>query len=161
MTAAAETPVIYAVEPLAECLKGIAAIMQDHGTAFTYYKHLKGPVDPDFGFYETFEEQGRLRICTARHDSELVGYFIIVTGPSAHYKNLKLCIDDTFYLKPEYRRGFGLYFFVKYCADQMQDFGGAGSCLVISDKENQDMKPILKRLGFAPEEIRWTKMVEI
>lgn len=160
MANAEPSEVIFAVEPLANCRNGLAGLAEEHGTAFTFYKDRKGPADPDWNFYEGFEGQGRLKICTARHDGELVGYFLIVTGNSAHYRNLKLCLDDTFYLKPEYRRGFGLYSFVKFCTEQMRDFGGPGSCLVVADKTNQDMKPILKRLGFIPEEIRWTKMVE-
>lgn len=160
MAAAAKSAVIYAVETLASCQDGIALLMEEHGQAFSFFKDQKGPANPKWEAYEELEKQGRLRICTARHDGEMVGYFLIVIGGSLHYRNLKLCLDDTFYMKPDYRRGFGLYFFVKYCTEEMSRFGGPGSCLVLAFKANQSMEPIAKRLGFVTEEIRMTKMVE-
>jgi len=152
-------PVKFFVEPLAACRDGIATLMEAHGNEFTYFKGKKGPVSPKWEVYEDLERQGRLKICTARHDGEMVGYFLIIIGGSFHYRDLKLCFDDTFYLKPNYRRGFGLYFFVKFCVGVMERFGGAGSCLILAFKANQSMEPIAKRLGFVVEEIRMTKMV--
>ena len=152
--------VIYAVEPLVSCRTGIERLMSRHSKEFTYYLDKKGPVEPLWEFFVQLESQGRLRICTARHHDRLVGYFLMVTDLSKHYRHLRLCLDDTFYMLPEYRAGFGLYEFIKFCDAEMATMGGPGSCLVIADKIDKDMGPILKRLGYTAEEIRWTRMVE-
>lgn len=149
----------YAVEPLSLCRGGIGALMERHGTEFTYYKDRKGPVTPDWAFYDMLERQGRLRVCTARANGVLVGYFVIVTDISKHYR-VRLALDDTFYLLPQYRMGWGLYKFMKFCVAQMKAMVGSDACLVVADKFDQDLGPIWKRLGFRPEEVRWTQMTE-
>lgn len=147
----------YAIEPLAQCRKGVESLMHAHSKEFTYYLDKKGPVSPDWAFAEYCERIGRLRILTVRHEGRLVGYFMMTSCRSPHY-DIKLCIDDTFYLAPEFRGHWGLYNFVKRAVAEMEDMGGPGSALVVANKYGQDLAPIWKRLGFKPEEIRWTKM---
>jgi hypothetical protein len=147
---------IFAVETLAQCRAGVERLMEAHGEEFTYYKDVKGPVDPDWDLAATLEAKGRFKVVTARAAARMVGYFMIVSAPSPHYRKLEHTFDDTFYLEPEYRTGFGLYRFVKFAVEQMA--ATPATILVVAEKYGKSLGPIWKRLGFLPEEIRWTKV---
>lgn len=149
---------LYAVEPLARCRDEIEKLGEAHSREFTYDLDKKGPVAPDWPLFDFLERNRRFRVLTARDGDELVGYFFILTTRSTHY-DITLCLDDTFYLKPEYRPGWGLYKFCKYAVAEMKVMGGPGCGLVVANKVDQDLAPIWRRLGFRPEEIRWTQMV--
>lgn len=147
---------VFAVETLAQSRAGVERLMEAHGQEFTYYKEVKGPVDPDWGLAATLEAKGRFKVVTARAAGRMVGYFMIVSAPSPHYRSIEHTFDDTFYLEPDYRAGMGLYRFVKFAVEQMA--ATPAHILVVAEKYTLSLAPIWKRLGFLPEEVRWTKI---
>lgn len=156
VSAVPDSSVVYAVERLSQVRSGVEALMQGHAAEFTYYRWLKGPADPDWNLYANLEFRGLFKAVTARSGSRLVGYFFIVFNRSPHFRKVEHVFDDTFYLAPEFRAGWGLYRFVKYAVEVMEHSGAA--VLVVADKVKSDLAPIWKRLGFQAEEIRYTKV---
>lgn len=131
--------------------------MGSHGQEFTRYRDVKGPVSPDWSWAHEMERRRAFSFVTARHDERLVGYFAILTSPRTTHYNVPHAFDDTFFLEADYRRGWGLYKFVKYAVERMED-SGADILVVANKAELQDMAPVWKRLGFELEEIRYTKV---
>ncbi len=165
MSAAAKQPfpsaaeVVHGVEAVRDCRAEIDRMAAGHAQEFSHHLDQKGAPRPDWGRALLIERAGNLRICTARANGTLVGYFIMVRDKSPHF-DLTLVVDDTFYLAPWFRPGWGLYRFLRFATEQMADFGGPGACLVVCNKIDQDLPAVWERLGFAPEEIRRTKMVQ-
>ena len=165
MTASAETKascdgVEFSVETIAACRDDIMALAETHGREFTFHKDLKGPVDPDWDLALTLEREHRFRVVTARDEGRLVAYFMFMVVPRSPHYRVSLCVEDTFFLSPECRcRGNGWlgYQFLKYAVREMRYTGAR--VLVVQNKITADYGPIWERLGFEPEEMRYTMVV--
>jgi GNAT superfamily N-acetyltransferase len=116
-----------------------------------HYKEIalnqdKIKLNPDWGVYRALEEQGRLKIFTARDGSTLVGYFVVVVGVNMHYKDHTFACNDIIYLHKDYRRGFAGIKLIKFAKKCLTEDGV--SVLTINTKVHQPFDKLLDRLGF-------------
>lgn len=116
-----------------------------------HYKEIalnqdKIKLNPDWDVYRALEEQGRLKIFTARDGSTLVGYFVVVVGVNMHYKDHTFACNDIIYLHKDYRRGFAGIKLIKFAKKCLTEDGV--SVLTINTKVHQPFDKLLDRLGF-------------
>lgn len=103
-------------------------------------------LNPDWDMYKTLEEEGKLKIFTARDQGTLVGYFVAVVCTNMHYKDHLFASNDILFLRKEYRKGFYGIRLIKFTKACLKDDGV--SVLMINTKMHQPFGRLLKWLGF-------------
>ena len=103
-------------------------------------------LNPDWDAYRSFEDQGKLKIFTARDNGTLVGYFVVVVGVNMHYKDHIFACNDIIYLHKDYRKGFAGIKLINFAKKCLTDDGV--SVLTINTKVHQPFDRVLERLGF-------------
>jgi GNAT superfamily N-acetyltransferase len=92
-----------AFEPLSSLLDaGLAAIVERHWQEVGLHKD-KMPLDVDWEKYHVLEDQGFLRLISARAGDLLVGYASFLVLPHLHYAQTLHALNDAIYVAPEYR----------------------------------------------------------
>ena len=103
-------------------------------------------LNPDWDAYRSFEDQGKLKVFTARDNGTLVGYFVVVVGVNMHYKDHIFACNDIIYLHKDYRKGFAGIKLINFAKKCLTDDGV--SVLTINTKVHQPFDRVLERLGF-------------
>jgi GNAT superfamily N-acetyltransferase len=116
-----------------------------------HYKEIalnqdKIKLNPDWDVYSELEQQGKLKIFTARDNDTLVGYFVVVVGVNMHYKDHTFACNDIIYLHKDYRKGFAGIKLIKFAKKCLTEDGV--SVLAINTKVHQPFDRVLERLGF-------------
>jgi hypothetical protein len=113
---------------------------------------------PDRGRYEAMERDGGLAIYTARDDGRLVGYSAFFLVHHMHYRHNLFALNDVFYLDAERRNDAWLGFrFLRYI-DRVRAAIPEIDTIKWHVKVTKEFGPMLKRLGYAPEETIWSKV---
>ena len=122
-------------------------------------RYLDIPLDPDLGMYETVEAAGNLRVYSARHEGELVGYVIFFLRTHPHYKTSLHAHQDVLFLLPAYRKGLVGIRLIKF-ADKML---GEEGVQVVSHhvKDYADFGPILERMGYEKVETIYMRRLDV
>lgn len=115
----------------------------------------KVKLNPDWGAYHSLEEQGKLKIFTARDGNTLVGYFVVIVGHNIHYKDHLFASNDIIYLHRDFRKGFAGIRLIKFAEDCLKEDGV--SVLTINTKIHQPFDKVLERLKFKPIERVYSK----
>ena len=103
-------------------------------------------LNPDWDAYRNLEEQGKLKIFTARNEGELVGYFVVILGYNIHYKDHLFAQNDIIYMHKDYRKGFAGIRLIKFAEKCLRD--DDVSVLTINTKTHQPFDKVLERLKF-------------
>ena len=116
-----------------------------------HYKEIalnqsKVKLNPDWDVYRALENEGKLKIFTARDNDTLVGYFVVVVGVNMHYKDHTFACNDIIYLHKDYRKGFAGIKLIKFAKKCLTEDGV--SVLTINTKVHQPFDRVLERLGF-------------
>ena len=106
--------------------------------------------------YSVIADAGILKTITARDGDKLVGYILMLIHKHFHHKE-KFAINDIFYIKPEYRKGFTGINLFKFTESIMKKEGVR--IMMLSCKTHLDKGTIFKRLGFKPTEISYSKLI--
>lgn len=87
-------------------------------------KHLQGfALKPNYDYMAERERAGGLVQFTARSDGQLIGNLRMYVGKSLHTGNL-FAEEDTFFLLPEYRKGFTALSFLRYAEESLVQIVG-------------------------------------
>jgi len=113
------------------------------------------PLEPDWELYQIIEDNGSLRIFTARDSSKLIGYFTVVSSPSLHSKGKLIASNDVIFLHPAYRKGFVGVKLFKFAEKCIKEDGFQQ--LQVSYTEKFDISPILSMLGYTKVETKFEK----
>lgn len=106
-------------------------------------------LNPDWDAYHNLEDQGKLKIFTARDDDgddKLIGYFVVILGNNIHYKDHLFAANDVIYLHKDYRKGFAGTRLIKFAESYLK--GDGVSVLLINTKVHQPFDKVLDRIGF-------------
>ena len=103
-------------------------------------------LDPDWDVYRALEDQGKLKIFTARDGKNLVGYFVAVVSTNLHYKDHTFASNDLVFLHKDYRKGFAGIKLIKFAKKCLTDDGV--SVLTMNTRVHQPFDRLLDRLGF-------------
>ena len=120
-------------------------LLEDHWEEIALNKD-KIALNPDWEAYEALEDAGKLKIFTARTDSRMVGYFVVLVGPNLHYKDHLFAVNDILYLDKDYRRGRTGIKLIKFAEQYLKEDGVA--VLNINTKTHKPFVSLMAYLGF-------------
>lgn len=122
------------------------------------------PLEPNYDLYLNADLVGVLQVLTVRFGVLLVGYVFTMVGPALHYNSTIMAEVDMYWLDPAFRSGWtGVKMFTEVIR-KMREVGAKK--LFISEKihfHNENDRRVgllLKRLGFAPVEIKHAMTLE-
>lgn len=146
------------VETVDECLVDIQPLIEDHWQEIGIHKD-KMKLNPDYNAYYSLEKLGMLHIVTARESDELVGYFISIVQPHIHYKSNIQAMNDILFVDKRFRgRSLGIKLFL-FAEKELKKIGV--SFISIHSKTQQDLKPLVERLGYTHSENVYTKWIGV
>lgn len=158
MTTLAVIPadLVFAVEPFDTAYRDAGQLLGLHWIEVAKNKQLL-TVNPDEDLYRRGDERKVVLTVTARHQGQLVGYYVWFLFAHPHYRHVKVAETDLFFLAPEHRTGLNGYRFIKAACRFAQEAGAR--LLTVRFKVDKDHPELMKRLGFAPTDITYTKAV--
>ena len=120
------------------------------------------PLDIDWDRYFDMALVGILRCLTVRSAGALVGYCFVIVHPHLHYASTLFAQTDIYWLDPVFRRGStGIRMF-----REVETYLRAGGCKVVYVnvklhflKERGTLDKLFRRLGFAPVETLYSKVL--
>lgn len=144
----------YQQEFLSSVSEEIKPLLNSHWEEIALNKG-KIKLNPDWEVYQSLEDQGKLKIFTARGEGKLVGYFVVVVGVNMHYKDHLFASNDIIYLSPEHRKGFTGIKLIKFAEKCLKEDGV--SVLTINTKVHQPFDRLMDFLKFRKVERVYSK----
>lgn len=113
---------------------------------------------PDEDRYRKLDDAGLIRVFTARAGGRLVGYSIFLIDRHLHYGRQVWGMQDVLYMDREHR-GVAAVRFMEWTEERLRAMG----VQVIGRHVTTRMEygRTLKRMGYEPREVLWTKQVEV
>jgi GNAT superfamily N-acetyltransferase len=146
----------FYIETLSDCKDDASELLQLHWEQIALNKD-KIKLNPDWETYQSLEDQGKVKIFTAREGSTLVGYFVVFLQRNLHYKDHVFAVNDIIFLHPDYRKGLAGMKIIKFAEKHLKDWGV--SVLVMNTKTHAPFGPLLSRVGFNHSEELYTKYI--
>lgn len=147
---------VFAIEPAHTVYREAQGLFPLHWDEIAKNKELM-TLNVNEGFYERGINAGRVVVVTARSLGKLVGYVVRFVFKHPHYEHVLCAEDDIHFLLPEYRRGLAGYNLIKN-ADALISTLGV-KLLTIREKIGHEHPAMMKRLGYTPTDIVYTKTV--
>ena len=135
----------YQQEFLPTVKSDIQYLLKEHWEEIALNK-IKIRLNPDWDAYESLEQQGKLKIFTARDGETLVGYFVVLMGVNLHYKDHLFAANDVIYLSAKHRKGLTGVKLIKFAETCLKQDGV--SVLSINTKVHRPFDKIMDYLGF-------------
>lgn len=135
----------YQQEFLPTVKSDIQYLLKEHWEEIALNK-IKIRLNPDWDAYESLEQQGKLKIFTARDGETLVGYFVVLMGVNLHYKDHIFAANDVIYLSAKHRKGLTGVKLIKFAETCLKQDGV--SVLSINTKVHRPFDKIMDYLGF-------------
>lgn len=115
------------------------------------------PLELDTERYLQAEKDGALAIVTVRDDGKLVGYVVAAILRHLHYASLVCASVDMYWLRPEYRKGYGAKMFM-FAMDYWTRRGAKK--FYVSCKVQHDHRPMFAALGFTLSDYMLTRLAD-
>ena len=146
--------ITYQQEFLDTVEKDIKPLLQDHWEEIAVNKSVI-KMNPDWEAYHNLEDNGALKIFTARSDDTLIGYFVVLIRNHIHYKDHIFAANDVLFLKQEHRKGLTGAKLMKFAEKCLKDDGV--SVLVVNTKRHKPFDGLLEWLGYSHVENVYSK----
>lgn len=147
----------YQEELFNDIIHELGPLLVKHWQELANNKDIR-PLDVDYAMYTTLNEQGIIRIFTARSDEgKLVGYFSFAIANNLHYKTWKFASIDVYYVDPEYRKGGIGFEMVGKVEDWLRSLGVKS--LTLMDKLQHSHEKFFIALGYKPIEQHYEKVL--
>ena len=146
---------IFAIEPIADIWDDVFVLGQKHWLETQQYRHNQ-TFNPSLERYGAFEQSGMLYMFTARDDGRLVGYGGLYVTSSMHTQ-ARISTEDTWYMLPEYRRGWNGIRFFKYMEDFLRKMDVVETTLTVPVTKDARHGHMLERLGYTPVAVKYSK----
>jgi GNAT superfamily N-acetyltransferase len=146
--------ITYQQEFLDTVEKDIKPLLQDHWEEIAVNKSVI-KMNPDWEAYHNLEDNGALKIFTARFDGELIGYFVVLIRNHIHYKDHIFAANDVLFLKQEHRKGLTGPKLMKFAEKCLKEDGV--SVLVVNTKRHKPFDGLLEWLGYSHVENVYSK----
>lgn len=148
--------IVYQQEFLSTARPDAQELLKDHWEEIALNKE-KIALNPDWEAYEKLEDDGKLKVFTARDNNKLIGYFVVIVGVNPHYKDHLFAINDIIYLDKDYRKGFTGIKIIKFAEKCLKEDGV--SVLSINTKVHKPFDRVMVYLGFRPIERVYSKYI--
>jgi GNAT superfamily N-acetyltransferase len=146
----------YQQEFLATVEKDIRPLLERHWNDIAVNKD-KIKLNPDWDAYHSLEQDGKLKIFTAREQGELVGYFVVIVHRNLHYKDHLFASNDVIFLHPDHRKGRTGIKLVQFSEKCLKEDGV--SVLAINTKVHKPFDKLMQFLGFSLVERIYSKYI--
>lgn len=150
------TRVNYQQEFLVQVENEARPLLEEHWQEIALNKE-KIRLNPDWERYHCLEDEGLLKIFTAREEGKLVGYFVVVASKGLHYKDHVFAVNDIIYLHPDYRKGRTGIKLIQFAEKCLQQDGV--SVLTINTKVHRPFDKLMEFLGFGLIERVYSKYI--
>jgi GNAT superfamily N-acetyltransferase len=148
--------IVYQQEFLSTARPDAQELLKDHWEEIALNKD-KIALNPDWEAYEKLEDDGKLKVFTARDNNKLIGYFVVIVGINPHYKDHLFAVNDIIYLDKDYRKGFTGIKIIKFAEKCLKEDGV--SVLSINTKVHKPFDRVMVYLGFRPIERVYSKYI--
>lgn len=145
----------FAIERLADCWDEMVALAEKHWKETQGYRHNQ-PFKPEFERYNSYAKAGWYLPFTARVDGKMVGYGGVYVVPSMHTQALT-AQEDTWFLLPEYRKGWNAVKFFKFMEQACRDAGAEEITLTIPEGIGTGV--ICERLDYKRISVQYNKQL--
>ena len=143
------------VETVAQIKDDIQVLIKEHWEEIAHNKDVI-PLDPNYDLYEKMEAAGRLIICAARLEGELIGYSLFFLTYPMHYQTTLVATNDLLFMRKAYR---GSHYGVSLIRESEAKVLALGAKKVAWHiKPEHDFSPILKKMGYQLDEILYAKV---
>lgn len=115
------------------------------------------PFDPDYEAYKRAYDAGFLLCVTCRDNEDIVGFVVFLITPNLYSKKHVIAVEDMYYVKPEYRKGFIAIKILKF-AENLLALRGV-TTISIGCKAHSDQTRLYERLGYRYTEKHFSKLV--
>lgn len=148
--------ILFQEEKLDDILEEIKPILDVHWEEIALNRD-KIKLNPDYDKYRELNNNGMVKIFTARDDGKMVGYFVVTINHHLHYKDHKFAINDIIYLKKELRAlGIGKTL-IQFVEGKLAEDGV--SVLTINTKIHQPFDGLMENLGYSCIERIYSKYI--
>jgi GNAT superfamily N-acetyltransferase len=112
--------------------------------------------DFDFQTYDNLNKRGLVFAYTLRdNDDNLVGYYLAILGRDLNHKSVIQSTAMLVYVAPEFRKGVSGIRLIRGAEEELRKAGVHK--IVIGHTHRKDISSLLKRLGYTPTEIVYSK----
>lgn len=125
-----------------DIVEEIAPLLVLHYKEIAHYQDI--PLEPALDKYLSIEDEGLLRVYTARKDGKLVGYSIYFIRHNLHYSSSKQALQDILFIHPEHRGTGGKL--IAWCDEQLRAEGV--QAVYHHVKAAHNFGPLLERMGY-------------
>lgn len=146
----------YQQEFLATVEKDIRPLLERHWKDIAVNQD-KIKLNPDWDAYHSLEQDGKLKIFTAREQGELVGYFVVIVHRNLHYKDHLFASNDVIFLHPDHRKGRTGIKLIQFSEKCLREDGV--SVLAINTKVHKPFDKLMQFLGFSLVERIYSKYI--
>jgi GNAT superfamily N-acetyltransferase len=146
----------YQQESLTTCKKDAIPLLERHWEEIALNKD-KIKLNPDWDAYASLEDEGILKIFTARDGENLVGYFVVIVNRHLHYKDNLFAYNDILFLDKPYRKGFTGAKLMKFAEKCLKEDGV--DVVVVNTKRHKPFDVLLKWLGYNHIENIYSKVL--
>ena len=148
--------VTYQQEFLESVEEEAKPLIKDHWEEIALNKGII-KLNPDWNAYHTLEDNGNLKVFTARSYGHLIGYFVVILRNHIHYKDHIFAANDILFLKKESRKGLVGAKLIKFAEGCLKEDGV--SVLVVNTKCHKPFDKLLKWLGYNHIENVYSKLL--
>lgn len=142
-------------ERAVDVMDDIKPLLEEHWREIAHYHDIQ--LDPDYMFYADADNNGMIRVFTARDDgNKLVGYSIFFVRPNIHYKQSLQAVQDILFITKG-RRGMGARF-IKWCDEQLASEGV--QVVYHHIKSAHNFGPMLERMGYQLVDLIFAKRLD-
>lgn len=150
--------IVFAVESLADCWDEMIGLAAKHWGETQGYRHNQ-PFAPSFDRYNQYALAGWFLQFTVRDpekDNRMVGYGGAYVVPSMHTQRT-IATEDTWYLLPEYRKGWNALKFFKFMEAEVLKRGAVELSLTVPDGIGTGV--LCERLGYTRVSVQYSKQI--
>lgn len=134
----------FALEPLEKCWSEVMFLAKQHWHETEEYRHGE-KFNPNYLLYRQYESAGLFFLATARANGAMVGYAGMYVTPSMHTQRM-IATEDTWFLLPEYRKGWNAVRFYKFVENECLRRRAIGCGMTV--KNTNGASKVLEFLGY-------------
>lgn len=136
-------------ERVEDIRREVEPLLAAHYEELTLHKE-RVKLNPRWDAYAFLDSADKFIALTARDAAgRLVGYNAFFVDANMHYADLRMAVNDVFYLHPDHRKGATALRFLRFTEAYFKD---RADKLAYHFKASNNLGPILKRLGYGYEE---------
>lgn len=147
----------YAREQFNDCFDEALPLLHTHWLEISH--DLDIPLDPDVDRYSELDQEGKIRIYTARVNGVLVGYVVFFLVINLHYRSSFQAHADLVYVDPARRNSTIGLRLLKFAEAELRDEN-----VQLADHHVKLAHPalgvILERMGYEPVETIYRKRLD-